>query len=714
MKNALKMQIGIAATAWGLLANPAAAQQAPDPEVVANEEDVVIVTARKREETLQEVPVSLSVFSNEELNNLGVRDIVDVALFTPGFAMQSISGGVEQPFIRGMSSTSFDRNEQTASFFQDGAYSSGLGRTLLPGDIERIEVIKGPQAALFGRATFAGAINYITKKPTDEFEGQARVAAGEFGRLDTFLGVSGPIVRDKLLFRLSAGTERYDGEFRNTLVDNQTLGEINRSTVNGWLTLLPTDTLSADLRISRYWKRDDAQVPGYIQPSTLNNCFEGQYFCGTVISDRGFLGLNLDRVGGGFSDTDQLRSTLDINWDIGRMTLTSQTMLMEQESSTWFDGDYTATPVFGTQVNGTNDNVSQEIRLTSPAEDRVNFIVGGYYFKEDSTSELGAFGTSEREVETRALFGSVGIAVTDRFELSFDARYQEEDQTFVSRGGQTFDISTDSFLPRVIAQFEASDQVNLYASASKGSNPARFNASTNVPDDQLIVDEEQIWSYEVGIKTQFWGGKATFNAAAYHIDWNDQAYRIEIVGNDGEVVNIFDNLGGSSINGLELDGSLTLDRYNTLIATFAYVDATYDDFLSPNALRVFGDAQVAGNELPNTPNTTATISYMHRRPFPLRDNSDVYFRADHSYRSAQFISELNEAESPDLNLLNLRAGVEAERTRIEFAVTNVLDDDSPLFATRFTDFGRGFPSRFAPLVSLRPGRQAEVRLTYNF
>ncbi|MEM7728769.1 MAG: TonB-dependent receptor [Pseudomonadota bacterium] len=682
--------------------------------------DEIIVTARKREETLQEVPIAITAFTEAQIEKLNIRDITDAALFTPGLAMQNISGGVEQPFIRGASSTSFARTEQTTSTFQDGAFSSTLGRTVFPGDIARLEVIKGPQAALFGRATFAGAVNYITRQPTAEQAGEIRATVGENGRFDGHISSSGPIVEDVLLYRVSANTEQFGGEYESTL-DGRELGILNRSGVSGWLTFTPTESFEARLRGSFYKREDNRQVPGYIQPAALfNNCFPNaagvnQYFCGTIDPDPAFLGLNLDRVNDGFSDSEQRRGQLEMDWQVGDFTISSQTLIVEEEGATQFDGDYTPFPAFGTLVASTNDNFSQELRIASPADERLRYLAGVFYFEEDSSSALGAFGTSFSDVETYAAFASVSYDFTEALTLSVDARLQSEEQQLVDRAGNVFEATTDSFLPRAILEFEASDTTNLYASVSKGTNPARFNTSSNVPTEFITIDEEEMWSYEAGLKWASQDGRATFNAAGFFIDWSNQATRFETVGLDGTIINFLANIGGTEIFGAEFDGTYEVSDNFDLIATLSYNNAEYTEFQSNNALRVLGNADVSGNSLPNTPDWTGTIAGEYSAPFALVPETDYFLRGEYSYRGKQYISEINRAQISDLNLVNLRAGVESDRVRLEFGVLNLLDDDSPEFATRFTDFGGGFfGSRFAPLVRLREGRRAEIRVRYRY
>lgn len=191
----------------------------PMPVTAASDE--IIVTARKREETLHEIPLSISTFDDKALRERNIQTIYDVATFTPNFSFNRNTVGrrLDAPAIRGQFTPLQNfGSEGNVAFYVDGVYVSGTASSLTTDNVERIEVIKGPQAALFGRAAFAGAVNYITRQPTNEIEGQVSLKAGEEQDYKTSVWVSGPLVEDKLLFFVAAGYESFAGEWRNTLV----------------------------------------------------------------------------------------------------------------------------------------------------------------------------------------------------------------------------------------------------------------------------------------------------------------------------------------------------------------------------------------------------------------------------------------------------------------------------------------------------------------
>lgn len=702
---------------------PAAVQEDSKPADDAKVEEI-IVTARKREESLQRAPISVTAVTSRELAERGLRDISDIALITPGFSMQNIQSGTEQPFIRGMSSTSFERTLQTSSSFVDGNYFSVLGRTVFFPDVARVEVVRGPQAALFGRATFAGAVNYVTKSPSRDFGGEVQLSAGEHRRFRAHSSLTGPIIADRLLFRASVSREQFGGEYRNG-VDNERVGILRHTGGTAALRFLPTETLTIDLKAFKTRFRDDAQVPNYIQGAETLNCFPNvagvpTYFCGEIKAEPRKVRLNLREVRGGFQDTDQNRAILNVDWRLGDFQLTSITTYAKQTNDTFCDCDYSDRislgGAFHSRFAGEIVNKSQEFRVRSPASAPVRLLAGAYLFSEDSFTYRANAATiiiPYVDVETRAVFASAELDVIPTLTVSLDGRYQHERQKRTAiPGNPAIDVSYKAFLPRAIFEFKPSRRNLFYVSAAKGNQPGQFNTGSNIPAEFVRVDSESLWSYEIGAKNQFLNDRLRLNLAAFRIDWSNQVYRSEVVGSDGRIVNILRNLGASRINGFEMEAAAALTAAWSANATFAYIDSRYRNFLSPNALRVYRNAQAAGQRLPNTPKYQASLSSSYRHP--VGRGLFGFVRGDYSFRGRQFVSEVNQAYIDRLHLLNLSAGAESERLRVALRLDNVLNSDVPEFATRFSDLNSPGLSRFGYLVRLRNGRAADLSLQYRF
>lgn len=255
------------------------------PEVHAQGVEEVVVTARKTEESLQEVPLSITAFGAEQLQAQGIRNNYDLASFTVNFnTAQQLGRRDDRPVIRGQVAPA-TRGEPNASYFIDGAFVSGSVSTAMLGAVERVEILRGPQSAQFGRATFAGAINYVTRQPTDEFEGWITSKAGSNDDYQLGGWISGPIIRENLAFFAAANWEKFGGEWRNELErdsatganalidppqegDTSRLGGIETKELTGKLLFTPGDSSIFTLKYSYSEGDDDHFAP--IQWTEMN------------------------------------------------------------------------------------------------------------------------------------------------------------------------------------------------------------------------------------------------------------------------------------------------------------------------------------------------------------------------------------------------------------------------------------------------------------
>jgi outer membrane receptor protein involved in Fe transport len=291
---------GAAAFAFTSLPPVAQAQQEAEEEELM--QDVVTITARKKEETLIDAPIAVSAFSEEQLDQLNLESIDDVARFTPGLSFSKAFGrSTERPVIRGQSNVlagvQFGVESGTA-YFIDGIYYNGSIQNIDPNNLARVEVVKGPQSALYGRNTYAGAINFITKGASDTFEGSLQARAGSNDTYEVSGGITGPIT-DTLGFRLSGRYYEYGGEFTNA-VTNETVGFEETASVSGTLEWTPSSNFTSTLTVT-YNEDDDGPLPLFLQPATENNCAPGYRALGSFRIVPGFGGVPFPRE---FSDND--------------------------------------------------------------------------------------------------------------------------------------------------------------------------------------------------------------------------------------------------------------------------------------------------------------------------------------------------------------------------------------------------------------------------
>jgi outer membrane receptor protein involved in Fe transport len=454
--------------------------------VSAQSLEEVVVTARKTEETLMSAPVAVSAFTARAIEEKGLTTIDDIARFTPGLSFsQAFGRTTDRPVIRGQSNVLAGVQfgvESGAAYFIDGVYFPGDIQGIDLNALERVEVIRGPQSALYGRNTYSGAINFITRQPTEDLEARVRAVAAEFGEQDYSFSVGSSFFDDKFGAKVFARSYSYDGEYKNTLTGRK-VGDESTKSVGLSLNWQPIEDLEI-LANGFYREDDDGPLALFLTGAGLNNCKPGyrsaayrsvapgsnpnQYYCGTI--KPGAVALNTDpiaatggRDGTAFDgvETDEYFGTLRADWNImgSGWTVTSLSGYRDYENLFGTDSDHSnafvLTPNYNPATGGfaipgigtpqekeplfanTNRNdirsLSTELRLASPQDRRLRGLVGYYYYDyEDDGSDLtfasprNGIADYTETVKDEAFFGLVAFDFTDNLTLTAEVRYAEE------------------------------------------------------------------------------------------------------------------------------------------------------------------------------------------------------------------------------------------------------------------------------------------------
>lgn len=635
-----------AALLLGGVATPALAQApAPAEAAAAALEDAsadeIIVTARKRDEKLQDVPISISVIGADTIDRGNLDNISDIALQTPGFSFKQgfgrIGGGGGagvRPSIRGMSSVVGAPN---AAFFVDGIFVSDNISSYQLDNIERVEIIKGPQSALFGRGTFAGAINYVTRRPTNEYTGRAKLTVAEYGNTEISGFVSGPIVKDVLLFEVNTRFYQFGGDYVNADSGRRELGEQQSFSAGGRLLFKPGNNFEALASFNYSQDRDGGYIYGP-QGSLKNNCFAPPIvatvpFPRTNTSRRGFFcgeieilpsyAYNVDRLkelGYDGLNREFYRASLNLTYttDSG-FSLSSISAFNRNDSITGQDNTLIASAAPSLAIDqAVTQDYSQEFRLLTPADKPIRGILGVYYYREDNQPgfSVNTANNTQRPfdsddgVRSRAVFGMIEGDVTDQLTLSAEARYQKEKiigstENLGVPGGPALEATQvrfarfNAFLPRFTARYEFSPRLNVYATAAKGNKPGGFNSfpvdasaadiTSFTAQGFDIFDEESAWSYELGSKGRF--GGVDFAVAAFYTDWKKQQLSrgesyTRLNGTPNSVVFI-QNAGESEIKGFEVELSGKPAPWLFLRGAYTYVDAKFTEFYDDTTEEIF-------------------------------------------------------------------------------------------------------------------------------
>jgi iron complex outermembrane receptor protein len=782
--------------AMGLIAPHAALSQSSEDSENQYGLEEIIVTARKIGESIQDIPVSVQAFSSDAISKQQIVNVEDLVKFTPGVVSTNQQGSRRNSAIafRGIASNGTERQKQTSSAFLDGIYLSGSSQWVGMNDIERVEMVKGPQSAFFGRATYSGAINYISKTPGNEWGFDVQTIFGDNGRADVWLAAEGPIIEDKLAFRVSGRYYTYDGAWDNSPppgggFPGQEFGDIGaRETeaFNVTLNWTPTDDIAIKFR---YLQNDDDDGPStaFIIQGENNNCgpFDptvpraASYYCGTLSSDLITDGVTIDTAPLG--DTSlasdlgyELEATfmsLNAEWDIGGSgyTLTSVTGSYNEKTRDYRGQIRNELDNF---VRWEDESFSQELRFASPQDQRLRWMVGAYYldleyykggseagfpspgpqgpfsfFGEPRGAPIVIFPLSavpSESIENKAIFASVGFDFTEKLSLSVELRQEEEDIVVdgtVIQEAMPLDSSTDELaittaqpfggaevataasfdatLPRVILDYQWTDNTMIYGSYSEGNNPGGFNPEVLQMEPTVAapafaaefgigpsIKQAKLVSYEFGVKHSLADGRGFLNGAVYLMEQTNQRFRNFIVGVDsngdgryvapdpvlgqsdriGQQVD-FEANGSTDLWGLELLGSYALNENWLVSAGYNYMKTdilVYEDDLNR---RVLGDASAAGLETARTPEHTGNIAVDFNTSAGSmlgQEDGEWFGRWDAWYQSEAYTWTVNLAKSEAAWMHNLRGGWRNDKYSVTVWVENLLDDDPVLSAERTT------------------------------
>jgi iron complex outermembrane receptor protein len=413
----IKARIGFVAATM-LAASGVAGIAGAQEGAVALEE--IVVTARRVEERLQDVPLAITAFSAAEIQSAGIENLDDVANLTPGLTFSSLLGEfLPVPVVRGIAPTAVQDRENNAAIFVDGVYISGReGLNFSQLDLERIEVVKGPQAAMYGRNSFSGAINFVTARPTDEFRGKAELTFGDNGRITASGSISGPLVEDKLRARVAIILNQWDGSYENQVPDGPDIGGFEYETLQGSLYWTPTDAFEAVLSLYSSTDKIDVSAVSSVTMNCENTSARGERlanFCGELPSvGKSDLSI-LAGATGEERDVDRANLTLKLNTELGEFTALSGFSSVEQtflydgsrgSESTTFAYQSSISPFPRAYVLGTfeaellqigapdrTEEFSQELRFTSPEDRSLRYTLGAYFYsveKEEGNSGVAA------------------------------------------------------------------------------------------------------------------------------------------------------------------------------------------------------------------------------------------------------------------------------------------------------------------------------------
>jgi iron complex outermembrane receptor protein len=609
--------------------------------------ETIVVTAQKRSQSLQEIAASITALSGDALADRGIVNTLELETVVPSMVTGVGTRGEATINIRGIGYN--EVGSPGVAVHVDGVYQPrpAMGE-IAQTDIARVEVLRGPQGTLYGRNANGGVVNYITEQPISEFEGSVRASYANYDEY-RITGMINVPLGDNFAARLTVNRfDRNEGFVKNVSVPGNDYDQGDytgfRLNIAGDL----TDKLNVKL-IGTTTERN-----GFIPYFTfINPSVNPALAAGTFPTKPRRIAANTDQEG------KRKYSSLAaiVEYDLGDFTIHSTSGYQYFDDYYISDYDMTDINLISADNSQGSKTYTQEV-AASGSIGAVDTVIGFFYMDDtfDSTYKFNfpmGFGpipaggflevnAHSYETKTTAIFADATWNITDRFRLIGGLRYSEDKQTIVQSSTPTgvddpgcsfleSDLKFTSTTPRAGAQYDISDTSNLYATYSEGAKMGGFNYRAGCND---TFEQEEVTSYEVGLKNSLLDGELVVNLSAFYYDYTNLQTE-QVVGLTIDVT----NAPAAEVKGLEADVLWRPDAHWTLAGTLSLMDATYKEFSNVNALLPPGPpTDIAGNKLNFAPDVSSNVSVAYHTD-PIIAGGALTFRGDLNYRSTVYLRE---------------------------------------------------------------------------
>ena len=660
------------------------------------EEIVVVSQKRAAAVNVQNVASAVTAFDENAIGSAFADNLSDLGRLAPNVQLNQAGtfSGFANFFIRGIGISNTIRTVDPAvGVFIDGVYI-GYGPTSVLDtlDVASVEILRGPQGTLFGKNVTGGAVTVQTRRPEFEFGGNIAATLGAFDRIDVQGAINVPIVANTLAARVAFMSRNNDGFFDNQELDT-TKSDIDVTVIRPSLRWTPTEELDVSLITEFYRDKGDSSasqnLDSRIEPRLLGAdrtptpAIVQRVFGYVPPGDKYDISHNLE----GYVDAEVKNIVVDANYDLGHGTATLVTGYRDVRYDTSTDFDGSPFTVFHFPDNRENQNqISAELRYASTFLDTVEFTAGLFYFAQEmeigERREFFAGGTAENPTIARsaglavtddksyAIFGEASFTVTDRLSLVVGGRYTDEEKeiTLCPFTPVIFDSlsfadcpavlndseSWGSFAPKLGVNWQATDDILAYAFWTKGFRSGSFNARAPLAEALGPVDEEEVSSYELGLKSQLLEDRLRFNLAAYLSDYRNIQRTISdtvLIGGVPQVLQVPRNAAEAEIWGFEAEATAVVFDGFRFEASVGYTNASYDTFAGIDANRdgvydpATDDPLATGLEFERVPEWQYTVAANYETE--IGDLGFLNFRTAYQWLDSQFVDTLN---SPSLRL----------------------------------------------------------------
>ena len=655
--------------------------QAREPAVTSME--TVIVTAQKQEENVQEVPMSISVINETAIEDLMIKSVGDISDYVPSLSLFNPgAAGIYEPATRGI------RAEYSADMVTTGLYVDGI--PILDAyayddemqNVERIEVLRGPQGTLYGKNTEAGVINIISIQPNNDFKSKVTGTLGEDHKHRVSANVSGPIVADKFYFGFSALYDEKEG-----FVENITKGEIedDRQKTYGKAILRWTPVEPLDISfIARYTDLDHAGT-------NMGLTADGNASWGLPVTGNREVTTDKDNFKDATIDSQALKASYKFGESSELTSVTTRMVLDEDGAQDW---DFSDTDMMYTKYTRNRECVSQELRLNSKTGS-VKWLFGLYGDVSETTLDKQVEKSMGRIIPTNIETSGTSLGVFGHATLPFFAdglflttgiRYDYEDKEYDRTSDDIYlDDTWNELSPKISLDYHVDDNIMTYVSASKGYRSGGFNPHSRSTDMQSY-DEEKLWSYELGIKGSWFDNRLVMHGAVYYMEIEDMQVQEYL----DPATSLTTNAAKGTGKGIELELTAKVTPYLSLIGGFSYNDITFDEF--QDAL-----GNYEGNNNPFAP------EYMFNIGVQYRHAAGYYARVDLIGNGKMYLDHQNDYSRDAYEIVNAKAGYESETYDVYLYAKNAFDKDYSAAGY----FGGGY-------VVYSPPREIGMQLTCRF
>lgn len=658
----LAITISAALTSQSIMAAETDEQIKNDPTL-----EHIEVTARKSLESLQSVPVAITSIGAAQLAQNGVSVMTEVQQFSPNTTLQASRGtnSTLTAFIRGVGQDDplWGYEPGVGIYIDDVYIARPQGAVLDILDVERIEVLRGPQGSLYGKNTIGGAIKYVTKKMSGDAELDLKGTFGTYGRQDYKVAGKIPVIADKLYVGFALADLKRDGygEFLQSDLPGQDLENYNKDVFAGRITVEfePTDDLF--FRFNYDKTTDDSNAKGgyRLLPSIVTDAPVPDSVYDSYTSMPTWNSVESE----GYSLTAEYY--INDTWSVKSVTSSR-----ENYSKTNIDFDNTAERIFDVPAVYDDEQFTQEFQLNYDS-DNLTFVSGLYYFDGESCGHFDAilenFGKSlglpglTREVtgcnnsESYAVYAQGSYNITDKLSMTLGARYTTEEKTANVNNGVVFEtvypesgwvsgyergdvefpeVLNDKedwsrFTPRVGAEYQYSNDMMFFASYSQGFKSGTFNPRASGPEP--AVDPEVVDSFEIGVKSE-WNNNLRVNATAFYLDHKDRQFVTVLPTADNSALSQrLGNIGTSTASGLELEIEYAASESLNVFASLGLIDSSFDEVTSfdtdSNKIDISDSFTIT-----NTPETTANLGFAYNIETSVGGfvvNGNYYYRSEY-------------------------------------------------------------------------------------